>query len=244
MRIACFSFLCCVFFAGCGPQRAYQPYDAQASSVSLVASEAVGGYAKDAEKLSLFKTDQDVLGNDDLVKILALKLTTPENARLVTVALGNSRYQWAWSPEVAKAEEQTTSAFLAKVGSSKRLASVQQVPSILMPVVQTIPRLRESAARLQADLMLIYVPSFRTYEKYRFWGRDETKAYCTVEAVLLDVRSGIVRKTSVATEDFEAKRADDDKNFDETIRKAENQVLERALLRVAADFVKFLEDAP
>ena len=143
-----------------------------------------------------------------------------------------------------KAEEESVGVFAKALEAAKRLESVQAIPSLLIPQVQTVPRLRESAARVQASLLLVYSPRFQTYEKYRVFGRNETKAYCTVEAILLDVRTGIVRKTSVVSEDFDMKRGDDDTNFAETVRKAQAQALGRSLLRVATDMVAFLDSAP
>jgi nucleotide-binding universal stress UspA family protein len=233
---------CLALLSGCG-QRAVV-YGPPSQPVSLMSSPGVELRGGSGEHLSLFKSDQEVIGNQELEKILSLKLSTPAGARLAVLALGTDQRQWFWSPEVAKAEERTTGALLEALSASTRLGAVHPVPSLLVPGSPSIPRLREAAARIQADLLLVYAPRFRTYEKYRLFSRDQTKAYCTVEAIVLDVRSGIARMSCVASEDYELKRGSDDLNFAETVRKAEYEVLQRALLRIANDVVTFLASAP
>ena len=52
--------------------------------------------------------------------------------------------------------------------------------------------LREAAARYQADLLLLFRSSCRTFERYRLFEQDQARAFCAVESVMLDVRTGLV----------------------------------------------------
>jgi hypothetical protein len=100
-----------------------------------------------------------------------------------------------------------------------------------------------AAARYQADLLLLYRDQCGSFEKYRFFQEDQTRAYCAVEAVLLDIRSGIIPFTVVATESFSAEKTKGENNFHETIKKAEYRALSKALSRVATDLSEFMDQA-
>ena len=113
---------------------------------------------------------------------------------------------------------------------------------MLVPEKRTVPTLREAAARFQADLLLAYRTSCNSYNKYRFIDPNETKAYCSVEAILLDVRSGIITKSVVSSQDFVAKKQKEDVNFSETVKKAELEAISKSLLEVAKQVNNFLSN--
>ena len=61
---------------------------------------------------------------------------------------------------------------------------------------------------------------------------------------MLDVRTGIVTETAVATESFSASKTGKDLSFDETIARADREAVGKALNRVATDLVNYLNAAP
>ena len=197
-----------------------------------------------ALKESLFKEDQAVIGNAEIEKILSSKLTLPENARLAAVRFGSLPYWWGWSEDFVRLSQDMDSKFLGELKKSTRLRDVEYLPTLVTPQQMTLPYLRQAAARFQADLLLIYRTSSRTYDKPGFFSPDQTKAYCTVEAVLLDTRTGIVPFSTVVTEDFFAKRTSNDSDFSETIAKAQQQAISKAWLALAQQTVDFLNAAP
>ena len=80
----------------------------------------------------------------------------------------------------------------------------------------------------------------RTFSKYRALGKDEVKALCTVDAVLLDVRSGIVPFTTSATEAISATKTAEEMNFSETVARTTAAAVGKAMLDVADATVTFL----
>ena len=82
----------------------------------------------------------------------------------------------------------------------------------------------------------------RSFERYRVFSADESRAFCGVEAVLLDTRTGLVPFTSVATKTFEARQNDEDVNFRETILKAQLAAITEAMSDVSSEIVAFLAD--
>jgi hypothetical protein len=195
---------------------------------------------KTSADFSLFPGDQLVLNDPQIEKIFGTKIGVPENGKLSVVRYGAWR-AWYWSEEFARLDQQSLDEFLARLKGVKKLRTVQIVPEMLLPRQMDIPHLRETAARVQADLLLIYRPTSRSYQKSKFLKKDATRAYCTVEAAVLDTRSGVVIYTTRASENFAAEESGQDMNFSETIGRAEQQAVGRAMGRIAQEVAGFLE---
>lgn len=191
---------------------------------------------------SLFWSDKVVLGNEEIGRIFELKVTPPPKARLAILRVGNTHLPYA--PELAALERTATDDVLARFRGSPRVSHAMVMPSMLTPPQMTIPYMREAAARLQADTLMVYRTATQIYGRSRAFAADETRAYCTVEGVLLDTRSGIIMSTAVATEQFSARRKSNDLTFRETMQRAEQEAISRALLKVATELVGYLDSAP
>ncbi|MDB5172975.1 MAG: hypothetical protein JWN51_1748 [Phycisphaerales bacterium] len=195
---------------------------------------------------SLFKSDQAVMSNEDIEKILSSKVYPPSRGRMAVVRIGG-RYPvgrtW-WSENVAQLEQQSTDGLVNTFRSSPRLSKVVVLPTMLTPAQTTVPYLREAAARVQADTLLVYRTFTQNYQKQRFFGNDEVHAYCTVEAVLLDTRTGIITDASVKTHNMLAGRSSKDIEFEETVARAEQQATGAALAEAAAEPVRNLNAEP
>ena len=190
---------------------------------------------------SLFPADQSVLNNAQIGEIFATRVYPPAHGRIAVLRMGERNPYWWISREVAALDQQTTDALLKKLRSSARVTDVLPVPSLLMPAVMTVPYLRESAARVQADSLLVYRTYTQTYQTPRWFAPDEVKAHCTVEALLLDVRTGIVTTTAVATRDFALSQKSDTAN--EAMARAEQTAAADALANVGDALVAFLNAA-
>jgi hypothetical protein len=200
--------------------------------------------SREAIAESLFKGDQAVLSNEDIEKILSSKITLPAKAK-VAILRFTQREPWAISSdEMANLDENVQANFISKLASSTRVRDVAFLPSLLTPKDMTVPKLREAAARFQADLLLVYRTGSHAYSRQKVFSPDETRAYCVVEAVLLDVRTGIVAFSSLVTENYTAKKAPGEVNFSETIQKAEQEAIGRALGKIANDLAAFLNAVP
>lgn len=191
---------------------------------------------------SLFPGDQAVLSNEAIEQILSTRVVLPDKGRIAILRYGDRTGRRWWSDEVARLDRETAENLVARLRSSPRIADAALLPSLLTPREQSVPHLRAAAARYQADLLLIYRAASDRYEKQRLLGSDETRAYCTVEAVLLDTRTGIIPFTSVVVQDYTAKKSGEDLDLAETARKAELKALGQALDRVAGELVEFLSN--
>jgi hypothetical protein len=191
------------------------------------------------ETESLFTSDEAILSSEDIAKILAHKYVLPAQNRIGVIALGR-QFWFGYSEELARTGTDIQTGMVSKLRSSPQVYDASYLPTLLIPEKRTVGHLREAAARYQADLLLIYQAACRTYDKYRFFSPDEAKSYCNIEAVLLDVRTGIVPFSVTTSRNFMVKERKEDMNFRETTARAELKALSDALSEVGDEVVKFM----
>ena len=193
-----------------------------------------------SSETSLFSSDSATLTDEAIRTILAYKYEPPALSRIALMPFG--REVWSsWSEELALASDKMQSEVLDRMQASPRVYDASYLPSILVPKNRTVPHLREAAARYQADLLLVYRSYCQSFEKYRVFAADESRAYCGVEAVLLDTRTGLVPFTTVTSRSFDVVENKSDTNFRETQLRAQLDATAAALRDVSNEIVQFLE---
>lgn len=192
---------------------------------------------------SLFREDVSLLTNEEIERILGSKIELPRNARLAILQLGGESHVLVL-PEPESDAEDALSSLRDQLEGSHRLSSVVLLPSLLVPRTLSVAKLREAAARFQADLLFIYRTPCLQFHRNRFIGTDEARAYCIAEGVLLDVRTGIIPFSSVNSSTFEAVRTAEDINTYETVRRSRSEATSNALSELAVQLVEFLDSAP
>jgi len=190
----------------------------------------------------LFGTTVGTLSDKDIKKILNYQVKLPMKNCIAILNLSNNRYWQNYSSDFTQLNQSMADNFIVQLRGSPRVYDASFLPGMLVPGKRTVSFLREAAAQYQADLLLAYRSSCRTFQKYRLVKPDETKAYCLVEAVLLDVRSGIVPFTILSSNEFSAKKEKEDVNFNETIKKAEMVAVAKSLKETASRLNLFLDD--
>lgn len=239
------TIVCC---AVCGCSSPHEYADYSGSNVALQ-KERYG----EAPTLtsSLFKSDQVVLDDESISKILSSSLVLPDNAKIALIKFPGSQrgalryygsYYWR-SEDYLKTEQKYIDTVRKRLSGSGRISEVILLPSLLTPNDATIPVLREAAVRLQADLLLVYRIRSDIYRRSRMFADDQVKAYSTCEAVLLDVRTGIIPYTTVITKESQTKKQKQDLEITETMKRAESTAVLNSLESVASELVSFLESA-
>ncbi len=196
-------------------------------------------YSGTAGHDSLFSSDSELLSDEDVKRILGFHFNPQPLNRIAVMPMGQVRW-FGWSDELDKAGTAVQMALIGRLKQSKSVYDASYLPTLLVPDKKSIGYLREAAARYQADLLLVYKASCMSYEKYKAFSPDKTKAYCNLEAILLDTRTGIVPFTILVNRTFTAEEQGSDMNFYETIRRAELKALESALTQVGDAVVEFL----
>ncbi len=198
----------------------------------------------DELKQSLFKEDQALLSGEEMTRIMGTQVALPEGGKLVVVRFGQGCNWWRWSEDFLKNSDKIDQYLLASLSGSTRIKEAYYLPSLLTPPQMTIPHLRQASARFQADLILVYNTMTGSFDRQKFLGPDKTRAYCRVEAILVDTRTGIIPWGAVATETFSAEKSSKDQDFNETVARAEQQAMSAAWLRLAEQVARYMEGLP
>jgi len=236
MRRACLALCFALLLGGC------MSATRTTTSPEYMASDAYE--QREPLTKSLFPGDTAVLSNEAVEQVLSSRITLPISARIAILRLGEQTGWMWWSEELWRLDKQILDGLTDKLSASRRVADVMIMPALLTPDCKSVPVLREAAARCQANLLFIYRSSEQTYGKTRFLAPDEVKAWCVVEAVLLDVRTGIIPWTASTVKTYAAKKSPDDLTFGETMHRAQLTALREALVEAAADLSSFLDGVP
>ena len=193
---------------------------------------------------SLFGDTAHGLSEEAIQKVLSYKLALPSQNRVAILNLTQNNYWRYYSSDFVHLDEETVEGLVTNLKESNRVYDASFLPSLLVPEKKTLPFLRAAAAQYQADLLLTYRSNCQSFEKYKFIDPNVTKAYCSVEAVAIDTRSGIVPFTAVSTNEFTAEKKEQDINFQETRKKAELKAINAGLSEVSSELRKFIEGMP
>ena len=208
--------------------------------------------AKPPIATSLFPSDQAVLGDDAVARVLSSKLELPAKAKLALMRFPDvegwgsryyGRHYWR-DEEYLKVQQVQVETLSAPLIASEHIAEVTPLPSLMTPRQVSIPVLREAAVRLQADLLLVFRVGSDTYSQSRAFAKDKVKAYSTCEVVLLDVRTGLVPFTRVVSRERLELKQTTDLDLSETMRRAEQASAIDALKAAAEDLVRFVKAVP
>jgi len=154
---------------------------------------------------SLFQSDQAVLDEEAIARILMSKFALPEGIKVAVLKLKRDEGQalryygtdyWR-SEEYLKTQQGFIDTLAEGIHVSERVLEVAVLPEILSPKEPTIPTIRETAVRMQSDILLVYYLTSNIYQKYRMLGRSEAKAFCTCEAFFHDHHRGIPGQETV-----------------------------------------------
>ncbi|MDH3968985.1 MAG: hypothetical protein OEU56_18370, partial [Rhodospirillales bacterium] len=202
-------------------------------------SAAQLGAVRGRETVSLFSSDSAILSDADVKRILEHRFSPRRQNKIGILAIGQE-YWFGWSDELARSGVEVQEKLVSKLRSSPLVHDATYLPSLLIPEKRSVGHFREAGARYQADLLLIYRAACRSYEKSQFFGPDNSKSFCNIEAVLLDTRTGIVPFAATASRDSLAKRLETDFNLYETMRRTELEALADALAELGEEVVAFL----
>lgn len=191
---------------------------------------------------SLFKTKDSTLSEADIQKLLNGKIEFPDAVRVAVFNYAptannysNRYYGTYWdNEEYLHLQQAYMETVVNGLTASKRVEKVILMPSILANERSSITQLREAAVRLQADVLLIFHLQSDLYYKYKLFKKDQAKAFANCEALLMDIRTGMIPHADVLTSEELVEKNDED--FDiETMQK---RAIKLAVLGVLEDITK------
>lgn len=202
---------------------------------------------------SLFPSDKNVLEETAILKILSSKFQMPKTIKVALFRLQDPQQQQAvryygygyWrSEEYLKIQQTYIDALASEISKSARVIEVSSIPAVLTPKEPSLPLIRETAVRLQADVIMVLKLTTDVYEKYRFLQSDQAKAYSTCEGFLFDVRTGLIPFSRIITREYLATQEKSDANFTETMVRAQKEAALLALKDLGQETVAFLTAMP
>jgi hypothetical protein len=227
-------------FSGC----AYAPQRTTMATPEYAAREPIA--------TSLFPSDQAVLGDEAIARILSSKLELPAKGKLALMRFPDGegwgsrnygRYYWR-DEDYLKLQQVQVETLTKALMASEQILEVAPLPSLMTPRQASIPVLREAAVRMQADMLLVFRVGSDTYSQYRAFAKDKVKAYSTCELVLVDVRTGLVPFAKVVSREKLELKQTTDLDLSETMRQAEQASAVEALKVAAEELVGFIKLAP
>ncbi len=201
---------------------------------------------------SLLNSDKVVLDEKAIETILSSRVVLPKKGHLAIMKFPGSEggtlrdygYDYWRSERYIETQHDYIDSLSTKMLKSYRIVAVTKIPSLLAPNDATIPILREAAVRLQADLLLAYRITSDIYQQYKMDGIDEVKAFSTCEAVLLDIRTGLIPYTTLVTKESVQVRQETDSDIFEIRRRAEKEAIKASLNLVSDELTEFLKSVP
>jgi hypothetical protein len=205
-----------------------------------------------ALETSLFPSDVGVLGEEAIRTILSSKFVMPSSLKIALFRLRDDQqtavqyygYGYWTSEEYLKTQQSYIDTLSDELSKSGRIEEAASIPSVLTPKEPSLPLIRETGVRLQADMILVFKLSSDVYQKYRFLRTTQAKAYCTCEGFLFDVRTGIIPFSRTITKEYLATKGAPDANFNETMVRAQKEAVLLALKDLAQQVVEFVESMP
>ncbi|MEM1121663.1 MAG: hypothetical protein AAGJ18_14525 [Bacteroidota bacterium] len=231
---------CCILLMSCGGGRAYYGSPGPANF-------DVPAKSRPILNRSLFEFKDRTLTEENIQTILSSDIVLPDTIRIALFNYSNqslSRYYASyWNNEdYLKLQQEYIDMLAAKLENVLAVQKIILMPQLILGNSLNIFTLRESAVRLQADLLFIFSINSDIYHRYKTFKKDEVKAYATCESLLMDIRTGIVPHSEVVTRDFYTQKLDSDLTNETLRRRAEKTAVLAALEEIGGRLTAFLEE--
>ena len=194
---------------------------------------------------SLYKKGESTYSEAQIKTLLSQKVVLPQNLKIAVVKLGHeSSITTLMHSNINRQQgviikDTLVESFEKIKGKDKKIKEISMVPSMLMPESPTLDNLRDVAAIMQADLVLILQTKSRTDSKFHMHKKNEVKAVATVEAFVVDIKTGVIPFTSIATNSAHIRDMKDFSNEELYVRgtiEAENKALNEIVENVGNYF--------
>ncbi len=194
---------------------------------------------------SLFNDKASTITEENIQRMLHAPYKLPSPIRVAVVNLENAavkRYQW--TDETYQKSQQAYADLLEDhLKKSGKVTKVTIVPDLLLPQPVTFTGLREAAVRMQADLVLVYSSTHDMYSQYKLFSKSDIKAFATTQALLLDVRTGIVPFSVIITKDMLGQKKENELDQQEARRRIQQEAVMLTLQEMGQRLQDFLKNS-
>ncbi len=192
-------------------------------------------------RASLLRDEKAMLPEEAIQRLLATRVPIPRRVKLAVVPLGHRGARLDDTPEldVIQARRELLDALEEPLQETGRFAEITHVPRALLPPEPSLTRLREAAALMQADLLLVYSTRAELVTIRYLFIPNEVKVHASVELFLVDVRTGAVPYADAHEAVHTELQSRSDDRVVETQRRGEKNATARVLGEAAAGLVRF-----
>ena len=184
---------------------------------------------------SLFEAKDRTISEENIKKLLDGKLYIPDSLRVavykyksITYGSYSKVYNASDDENLLKNQQRFMDTLVFSMDKAKRVRRVNVIPSMMLSLRPNITELRESAVRLQSDMLLVFNTTSDIYYRFKLLKSDEAKAHATTEAILMDTRTGLIAFTTVITKECLLK-AIPNELIEETRKRAEREAVLQTL---------------
>ena len=192
---------------------------------------------------SLMKPENPLIPEEGIQRMLKSRIEIPPRAKLAVHAFPHRSVELgAWiRPEIMEARKDALEALEGPLLETGRFSEITHVPRMLLPSDPSLTRMREAAALMQADLLLVYATrSERATSRYVFIP-NEVKVATSLEVFLMDVKTGVVPFAEAFEVIRTVKESKEDDRLAETQRRAEREGIVESLRRAAESLKGFFQ---
>ena len=196
---------------------------------------------------SLFSPKESTITEEDIQRLLNGKIKVPDSVRVAVLNLNSTfnhysgYYNWN-NEEEMKLQRQNFELLKTALLTTDRAHKVFLMPNMVIDKNPTLQQLREAAVRMQADMLLIFHLKSDLYYKYKMFKKNEIKAFASCEALLMDIRTGVIPFSNVLTKDVMIKKEEGDFNNDETRRRAISDATKKTLSGLGIELVQYFKN--
>ena len=185
---------------------------------------------------SLVKDDKGGLTEASIKNLLESRIKMPKKISLAVFRLGNSQQEFDFEP----LDDEIATEFYQHSNWGKRVQSVIPVPSIMLPSNVSMKSMRDAAALLQADALLVITPNTQMDWRLRVLDENEAKAFTHFEVLLIDTRTGAIPYTFMASRSAKVIKGKSDYSNQEMMNRAKFLSEKKAYLSLRPKVRAFL----
>ena len=195
---------------------------------------------------SLFNDKTSTISEENIQKILDGNYNLPQQLRVAIVRLENvlqsRRYYWNyWSDEqYLKTQQSYLDLFSEKFKQSSRVINFSIIPNLLISHSPSFTNIREAAVRMQADIVVVYSITSDIYSKYKFFSKPDIKAFATTQLIILDIRTGLIPFSVIATRDILSQKKKEEVDNSEATNRIQNEAVLMTIQDIGQKITEFL----
>ncbi len=199
---------------------------------------------------SVMKDEKAILSEDSIQKLLASRIVIPDKTKLAVFPLEHrGLHGEAWMGhsytrpiEFIQAEKEFLTAVEDPLMKTGRFKEISHMPRLLLPSEPSLTRLREAAALMQADLLLVYRTRSElvTSRGFLFFSKDEVAVNSSIELFLMDVKTSVVPYAETFDGVHTEKEVSADRGIVDTQRRAEKEGTLKVIRKATEGLVGFL----